>query len=189
MANDMNAARQSAATEIEPEYAPEEIWRQAERFLYREARLLDNEHLQQWLSEMVDKSVRYLIVTCELRYRKERRYQAGAIEAYIYDDNYTFLETRVNQFHSGNQWRADPAERYRRLVTNIEVFVSDRPDEFLVRSNCFAQRARRAYEVDTFVYCREDILSKRGDGPMKLLSRRIDFDERSVGGRNMAMFY
>lgn len=188
MSNDIGVALQAPAAANSPQYAPDEVWREVERFLYREARLLDTECLRQWLEEMVDQSVRYLLVSRELRYRRERRYQQAA-EAFIYDDDYGFLETRVNQFYSGTQWRADPAERYRRLVTNIEVFLGVRPDELLVRSNCFAQRARRAYEIDTFVYCRDDVLVRDAAGGLKLKSRRIDFDERSVSGRNMAMFY
>lgn len=168
------------------DYAPQELFREAELFLYREARLLDTERLSEWLKELVDPSIRYRVISRELRYRKDKRYNAPA-EVFIYDDDYTFLKTRVDQFHNGMQWRVDPPERYRRLVTNIEVFETGKKDEYAVRSNCLAVRSRRAYEIDQFIYCREDVVRRCPIGTLRLVQRRIDFDERSVAGRNMVM--
>ncbi len=166
--------------------APNELWTEAERFLYREARLLDTERLSEWLEKIVDPEIRYQVVSRELRYRKEKRY-AGPAEVFMFDDDFAFLKARVDQFHSGMQWRVDPPERYRRLVTNVEVFQTGTEGELAVRSNCFATRARRAYEIDHFVYCREDLLRRCPFGTLRLVQRRIDFDERSVAGRNLVM--
>lgn len=149
MANDAAPALKIADIDFTQyqDYAPLELWREVELFLYREARLLDTERLSDWLKDIVDPTIRYVITSRELRYRKDKRYTAPA-EVFIYDDDYGYLQARVDQFHSGMQWRVDPPERYRRLVTNIEVFDTGNPDEFAVRSNCLAQRMRRAYEQD-----------------------------------------
>lgn len=188
MANDNSARVVPMASAIlgAEEYAPLESWREIELFLYREARLLDTERLADWLKDIVDPAIRYIITSRELRYRKDRRYAQPA-DVFLYDDNYEFLKTRVDQFHSGMQWRVDPPERYRRLITNIEVFQTASKDEFAVRSNCLAVRSRRAYEIDQFVYCREDRVRRCPLGRLRLCERRIDFDERSVAGRNMIM--
>lgn len=171
---------------VSDDYAAPELFRECELFLYREARLLDTERWQQWLDEMVDPVIRYYVFSRQLRFRKEKRY-AQPDEIAMYDENYEFLRARVSQFYSGNYWRVDPPERYRHIVNNVEAFVTGKADEVRVRSNVFAQRARRAYEVDQFVYCREDVLVRRACGRLKLLSRQIDYDERCVSGRNLVM--
>lgn len=168
------------------DYAPDAGCTEVERFLYREARLLDTERLSDWLEQIVDPGIRYVVTSRELRYRKDHRYSAPPV-VFIYDDDYAFLKARVDQFHSGMQWRVDPPERYRRLVTNIEVFETGKKDEYAVRSNCLGVRSRRAYEIDQFVYCREDVVRRCPIGTLRLVQRRIDFDERSVAGRNMVM--
>lgn len=184
-------ANQAAVTDtseqaVQERYAPEACWREVERLLYREARLLDAECLSDWLHEIVDPTIRYVVVSRELRFRKERRYTRPD-EVFIYDDDYDYLKARVDQFHSDMQWRVDPPERYRRLVTNVEVFETEVAGELSVRSNCLAMRARRAYEVDQFVYCRDDRFRRCALGTLRLVQRRIDFDERSVAGRNLAL--
>lgn len=131
MANDAAVAvKQDTAGTVPPEqYAPDAVWREAERLLYREARLLDTERLSDWLEQIVDPTIRYMVVSRELRFRKEKRYGQPA-EVFMYDDDYGFLKARVDQFHSGMQWRVDPPERYRRLVTNVEVFETGKDGEF-----------------------------------------------------------
>ena len=136
---------------------------------------------------MLDPAIRYVVVSRELRYRKERRYDAPS-EMFLFNDDFTFLKARIDQFNSGMQWRTDPPERYRRLVTNIEVFLTGSKHEFVVRSNVLAQRSRRAYEIDQFTCCREDLVRRDAAGGLRLIQRRIDFDERSVAGRNLLLF-
>lgn len=161
--------------------------REVERLLHREARLLDTEHFSEWLEQVLDPTIRYVVVSRELRYRKERRYDAP-VEMFLFNDDFTFLKARIDQFNSGMQWRTDPPERYRRLVTNIEVFLTGTKGELVVRSNVLAQRSRRAYEIDQFTCCREDLVRRCPAGTLRLVQRRIDFDERSVAGRNLLLF-
>ena len=161
--------------------------REVERLLYREARLLDTEQFSEWLEQVLDPTIRYVVVSRELRYRKERRYDAP-VEMFIFNDDFTFLKARVDQFNSGMQWRTDPPERFRRLVTNIEVFLTGKSVEWIVRSNLLAQRSRRAYEIDQFTCCREDLVRRCPAGTLRLVQRRIDFDERTVAGRNLLLF-
>ena len=163
------------------------VCRAVERLLHREARLLDTEQFSEWLEQVLDPAIRYVVVSRELRYRKERRYGAP-VERFLVNDDYTFLKARLDQFDSGMQWRTDPPERYRRLVTNIEVFLTDSNDDLVVRSNVLAQRSRRAYEIDQFTCCREDLVRRDAAGGLRLVQRRIDFDERSVAGRNLLLF-
>lgn len=168
------------------EYAPWESFREAELFLYKEARLLDTEQFDAWLNDLVDPDIRYLVLSREQRFRKEKRYKLSKYVP-IYDDNFKFLATRVEQYTSKMYWRVDPPEHYRRLVTNIEVFKVDDEELLAVRSNCLASRARRVYEHDMFIYHREDVLRRSNGGELKLLRRCVDVDERCVSGRNLVM--
>lgn len=167
--------------------APEQLRAEAEAFLYREARLLDSEQLREWLGGMIDPDIRYQVWSRQLRLRKDRR-AAGPAEVYIYDDDYRVLEMRVQQFESGMQWRTDPPERLRHLVSNVEAFHGEREGEYRVYSNCLVTRNRRVYEESTFVYGREDVLRRDAEGRLRLLRRLVDYDQRFIEGRNLLFF-
>lgn len=165
-------------------YASDDILKDVERFLLREARLLDTENLREWYEEMLSPDISYVVTTTQLRSRKERRYKHED-KVYLYCDNYQQLGVRVNQFYDPQHWRVDPPEKYCRMVSNIEAFYTDDENKINVRSNCFVSRARRAYEVDHFFYTREDVFHRDASNKLSLLERNIDYPERSVQGRNM----
>ncbi len=168
---------------IEREVAPE-IRDEIERFLFREARLLDTEREREWLETMVDPEISYQVFSRQLRYRKDTR-GSGDKEVYFYDDNYADLTHRVELRETGLQWVSDPPNRLRRIVGNIEGFEGGRAGEYRVHSNCMVSRNRMVYEQMNYVYGREDILRRGPDGRLRLLKRVIDFDERFVRGKNL----
>lgn len=158
-----------------------------ERFLFREARLLNGEDQRTWLTDMVDPDVRYRVFSRELRLRKDRQ-ASGSNRAFIYDEGFSELDARVRQFESGMQWRVDPPERMRYFVSNIEAYAGRTENEFLVFSNCLAIRNRRVYEESHFVYGRQDVLRLDRTGSLRLLSREVDYDQRYIEGRNLLFF-
>lgn len=168
------------------ENVDDETLREVERFLYREARLLDTGQLKLWHTELLSKNIEYIVTTTQLRKRDEKRYKQND-KVYIYCDDYQQLGVRVEQFHDPNHWRVDPPEKYCRMLSNIEAFKAKKEGEIYVRSNCLTSRARRLYEVDQFFYTRDDVLEKDASGELKLLKRNIDYPERSVQGRNMLL--
>lgn len=182
----MMTAERPAAAEVHVA-APAQVRQEIEEFLYREARLLDSERLREWLSGMVDKDIRYQVWSRQLRMRKDKRV-VGPAEIFIYDDDYQVLDMRVQQFESGLQWRSDPPERLRHLVSNVEAFQGERQGEYLVYSNCLVTRNRRVYEESTFVYGREDTLRRDDEGRLRLLHRKVDYDQRFIEGRNLLFF-
>jgi len=167
--------------------APAQVRMEVEAFLYREARVLDAEQWREWLGAMVDKDIRYQVWSRQLRMRKDKRV-VGPAEVYIYDDDYQVLDMRVQQFESGLQWRSDPPERLRHMVSNVEAFQGERQGEYLVYSNCLVTRNRRVYEESSFVYGREDVLRRDSEGRLRLLRRLIDYDQRFIEGRNLLFF-
>lgn len=164
-----------------------DLHREIEAFLYREARLLDTERQREWLEHMVDKAIEYKVWSHQLRFRKDKR-SSGPTDVYMYDDDYRSLDVRVAQFETGLQWRVDPPERVRHIVSNVEAFEGEAKGTYQVFSNCLVIRNRRVYEESTFVYGREDTLRRAGDGRLLLLRRHVDYDQRFVPGRNLLFF-
>jgi 3-phenylpropionate/cinnamic acid dioxygenase small subunit len=158
-----------------------------ERFLYAEARLLMADQQRKWLTTLVHPDIRYQVFVRELRLKKDSRLQRPD-RAYVYDERFSDLDARVRQFETGMQWRVDPPERLRYLISNIEAFQTEKPNDLLVYSNCLAIRNRRVYEESSFVYGRSDILRRNDDGAFRLLSREVDYDQRYIEGRNLMFF-
>lgn len=161
-----------------------EVRDEIERFLFREARLIDTEQEREWLETMVDPEIKYQVFSRQLRYRKDTR-GSGDKEVYFFDDNYADLGHRIGLRETGTQWVADPPNRLRRIVGNIEGFEGVRAGEYQVYSNCMVTRNRMVYERMSYAYGREDILRRGADGKLRLLSRVIDFEERFVRGKNL----
>lgn len=161
-----------------------EVRDEIERFLFREARLIDTEQEREWLETLVDPQIKYQVFSRQLRYRKDTR-GSGDKEVYFFDDSYADLDHRIGLRETGAQWVADPPNRLRRIVGNIEVFEGERTGEYRVYSNCMVTRNRMVYEQMSYAYGREDILRRDADGRLKLLQRVIDFEERFVRGKNL----
>lgn len=164
-----------------------ELHHEIEQFLYREARLLDSEMLREWLDTIVSPDIRYQMVMREERFRKDKS-PVEAREVMPYDDDHAALDLRVKQFETGLQTMMDPPQRMRRVVTNIEAYHRDDEGEFLVYSNGIASRFRRLYEHEQTVFGRKDVLRRGPDGTLRLVSRRIDLDERVVRNKNLLFF-
>ncbi len=163
---------------------PHDVYHEIEQTIYREARLISEERLREWLETMIDKDIVYQAVNRQLRYRKDHRY-GGKEGVFSLNENYFYLEMRVQQAESGMQWTADPRERVRHFINNIEVYESEKPGEYRVFSNCFVVRNRRVYEEMTYSYARNDIWRRGADGQARLLHRLCDIDERFVAGKNL----
>jgi 3-phenylpropionate/cinnamic acid dioxygenase small subunit len=100
---------------------------EARRLVEREARLLDQLRFDDWLS----------MYTAECIYWVPSTPQAGDPRreiAVMFDDRRR-LEDRVYRLRTGFAWSQAPASRTVRLVTNVEVFSTDRDDVRMLRSN------------------------------------------------------
>ncbi len=158
-----------------------------ESLLYREARLLDRNGQRAWLETIVDKDINYQVLVRELRSTRDKNV-AGPDFVNVYDDDYKMLDARVRQTETEMLWRANPPERFRRFVTNIEVYRDGASGRLHVYSNCMVVRNRRIYEQATFVYGREDTFRAGDDGSYRLLKRLVDYDQRFVEGKNLLFF-
>ena len=157
-----------------------------ERFLIREARLLDQGRLHEWLA-MLTPDVRYRLPVQEVRYRKDQKPIGSATGTNVYDDDYRLLEMRVKRMDTGLVWFEDPKSVARRLITNIDAEWSARADEVDVYSTFLVYRNRRQRDEAWLVGCREDRL-RLTDAGWKLADRTILLDQRVVLDKNLHVF-
>ncbi len=98
-----------------------ETQRRVEQFLYREARLLDNERWDDWLALMAE-DIHYWMPTMENRRRADKNGTYAVDRGALYNDNLLDLTRRVTRFKQPTAWAEDPATRHAHVVAGIEVY-------------------------------------------------------------------
>jgi 3-phenylpropionate/cinnamic acid dioxygenase small subunit len=176
------------------------VIREIERFVYREARLLDERRFRDWLTLFTDdihywmaqRTTRYPKVSKAIKLVDENCYDdddlphAGGLA--LYDENLDSLERRVARLETGLAWSEDPPSRTRRLITNIEVEPADRESEVRVYSNFLVYKNRAETEQDFFVGSRKDLL-RCVDGNFKIARRKLILDQTVLLAKNISIFF
>jgi biphenyl 2,3-dioxygenase beta subunit len=178
----------------------EAVTREVERFLYREARLLDERRFREWL-ELFTEDVRYRMAARSNRYPKTSkaiaildpdRYveddRAAEDELALLDESKATLEARVARLETGMAWAEDPPSRTRHLITNIEVEPGTAGGELRVFSNFLVYRSRAELEQDFYVGGRVDLL-RRDAAALKIASRRLTLDQNVLAAKNVSIFF
>jgi 3-phenylpropionate/cinnamic acid dioxygenase small subunit len=178
----------------------DEIIREVEQFLYREARLLDERRFHEWLDLFTD-DVRYWMGARTNRYPRSskaiailspNRYveddQTREDELSILDENKETLAGRVARLDTGMAWAEDPPSRTRHLIANIEVAPGDSMSEIKVYSNFIVYRSRAESEEDFYVGARQDVL-RRIDGAWKIARRKLTLDQNVLSAKNVSIFF
>jgi 3-phenylpropionate/cinnamic acid dioxygenase small subunit len=142
-----------------------------QRFLYREAGLLDRRQYDAWLSLLAD-DVHYRVTAAVAR-------DAGAAAAdyAIIDEHMTGLKSRIDQISNPRLTRAEnPPSMMRRAVSNIEAHHTDAQDEFSVVSYLLAYRSRPSRpEGGFYVAVRYDTM-RRSETDWRLARRNVHLD-------------
>ena len=146
-----------------------------QRFLHREAALLDRREFLAWL-DLVTDDVGYLITM-----QVTRQAEAGAERYAIVDDDAAGLGLRVRQIADGRLTIAEnPPSLTRRFVTNLEASHATPPDTFTVTTNLLVHRVRaRADETGLYVGERHDVL-RRVNGRFLLARRHVHLDQTTL---------
>jgi 3-phenylpropionate/cinnamic acid dioxygenase small subunit len=178
----------------------DEIVREVEQFLYREARLLDERRFHEWLELLTD-DVHYWMGARTNRYPRSSK--AIAIlspnryveddhtredELSILDETKETLGGRVARLDTGMAWAEDPPSRTRHLITNIEVAPAEAGSELKVYSNFIVYRSRAESEEDFYVGGRQDVL-RRVDGAWKIARRKLTLDQNVLSAKNVSIFF
>ena len=178
----------------------EDLIREVEQFLYREARLLDDRRFHDWLELFTD-DVRYWMAARSNRYPKSSkaisildpdRYVeedvAGEDELAILDESKETLSGRVARLDTGMAWAEDPPSRTRHMISNIEIEPGDVESELRVYSNFIVYRSRAETEQDFYVGARRDVL-RRVDGEWKIAHRKMILDQNVLLAKNVSIFF
>jgi 3-phenylpropionate/cinnamic acid dioxygenase small subunit len=178
----------------------EDVSREVEQFLYREARLLDERRFREWLELLTD-DVRYWMGSRRNRYPRSSkaiaildpdRYVENDLtqegELAILEETKQTLSQRVARLDTGMAWAEDPPSRSRHLITNIEVEPGDAANEVKVYSNFMVYRSRAETEQDFYVGARRDLL-RRVAGSWKIADRKIILDQNVLLAKNVSIFF
>lgn len=166
----------------------EELRRQIEDFYYREAELLDDRKLREWLELLAD-DIRYWM---PIRHNPLERPQTPAAElaqpgeGFYFDDTKESLRIRVERAYARNAWAEMPPSRTRHMITNVRV-KSDDGGKIEARSNFLVYRTRMETDQDLFVGMREDLL-RRIDGGFSIARRTIILDQAVLNAKNISIF-
>ena len=178
----------------------EDVTREIEQFLYREARLLDERRFDEWLGLLTD-DIRYWMAARSNRY--PRRSKAIAIldpdryveddiprddELSLLDEDKQSLTGRVRRLDTGMAWAEDPPSRTRHLITNIEVVPAAAASPIQVHSNFIVYRTRAETEQDFYVGARRDLL-RRQEGEWRIAERRVILDQNVLLAKNISIFF
>jgi len=143
---------------------------EVEDLLYREAALLDEWRLDEWLEMLTDDAIYQVPCTgvpeC-----------AARNTLYIIADDALRIRSRVKQLLGKSAWAENPHSRTRRLITNVRIPGAD-GDGILVTANFAVHRMR--YEiVDTYVGRYEYKLARFGN-ELKIRERIAILDNEAL---------
>ena len=163
------------------------VYTQSLQVLYVEARLLDEIRLKEW----GDTLAQDLIYTAPLRETRPVNQQAASVVRtmqHYHDDWRSVMGRIVRLTGTKSAWAEDPPSRTRRLVTNVLVEETDKPQEYSVRSYLLVTRSRFNFdEFDLISAERRDVLRVDGES-FKLARREILLDQAVLGTPNLAIF-
>ena len=163
--------------------------REIEKFLYREAELLDDRRYNDWI-ELIAEDIHYhMPVRRNVKFGEQHRENSDSeSEISWFDEGKRTLAGRVRQINTGLHWAEEPFSRVRHLITNIQVGELD-GDEVPVRSNFYCWTNRLRDEVNVFVGTRQDMLRRDPDTGWKIAKRLILLDQNVLLSKVITTFF
>ena len=160
---------------------------EVEEFLYREASLLDERRLDEWLALLTDDIHYWMPIRRTTTASDVANEFTKPGDTAFFDDDKTTLALRVQRLGVGRAWAEDPPSRTRRLVTNVRIISVD-GSELTVSANFQLYRTRLNSEEDSWVGRREDVL-RRQDGALLLARRHIYLEQTVILSQNMSNLF
>jgi 3-phenylpropionate/cinnamic acid dioxygenase small subunit len=138
---------------------------EAEKVLFREARLLANGDLDTWLTMYTDDAIYWIPSNAD-------DINPMLHVSLVYDDKERMQE-RIWSIQSGVRWAQDPRSRIRHFISNIEVEEDDGA-EAVVSSSYAVFEIRRAVYGDRYFVGRCEHRLRRVDGEWKIARKKIE---------------
>jgi p-cumate 2,3-dioxygenase beta subunit len=152
------------------DHQPLSLQQEIEQFLYREAQLLDEWRLDEWLKLTTDDVVYHVPAT------DAPDGDPDAVVSLI-ADNALWLRSRVEQLMGKSAWAENPRSRTRRLVTNVQI-VGCEGENIQVAANFAVYRIR--HEITDVYVGRYEYRLVRRDGQFRIRERRAILDHEAL---------
>lgn|SRR5487761_1972575 len=144
-----------------------------EQFLYREARMLDERRLEDWIDVLAEDIHYFMPIRRNIKFGDwDLEFSDPEREISYFDEGKDILEGRVRQIMTGVHWAEEPVSRFEHVITNVEV-VSVDGDVVQANSKFFCYQNRQVDEVQIFVGRRYDILRRDAETQFKIVKRTI----------------
>ena len=143
---------------------------EVEDLLYKEAALLDEWRLEEWL-EMLTDDVVYEVPPTDVPEGDSRN------TLFIIADDAVRIRSRVKQLLGKAAWAESPHSRTRRMISNVRVLGAD--GEHIVVTANFAVYRMRYESVDTYVG-RYDLKLARAGKELRIKERRVILDNEAL---------
>ena len=166
--------------------ATNDVYLDIQKRLYQEARLLSAEQYDDWVQMLSDK-LYYRMDMPQKRFREDKAGDRAPAKTPIFNDSLESLKIRIGRFKTGFVWSENPMNSSRHIVSNVEVFNTDKTGQFKVYSVVELHRSRLDSERKRFTVGRKDIWIKSAEG-FQLLERQMTLDDSVVLDSNMNFF-
>ena len=175
--------RRARPTTPTPAQAP---WLDLTQFYIREAWLLDERKLEEWLDLFTDDVLYFMPRRKNVPRREAHRELTPLGDLAILEEDKRYLTMRVARLDSGMAWAEDPPSRTRHLIGNLEATPLD-SGEVQARTAFLVYRSHLETDHQLLSGYREDVL-RRVKGAWKVARRTIVLDANVLLDKNLSVF-
>jgi 3-phenylpropionate/cinnamic acid dioxygenase small subunit len=162
------------------------LWLELMQFYIREAWLLDERKLGEWLDLFTDDVLYFMPRRKNVRRREADREVTRLGDLALIEDDKRYLQMRVARLESGMAWAEDPPSRTRHLIGNL-VVEPQANGEVQAKTAFLVYRSHLETDQQLFAGSREDVL-RQVDGAWKVARRTIVLDANVLLDKNLTIF-
>jgi 3-phenylpropionate/cinnamic acid dioxygenase small subunit len=162
------------------------LWLELTQFYIREAWLLDERKLKEWLDLFTDDVLYFMPRRKNVPRREAQRELTPPGELAILEEDRRYLEMRVARLDTGMAWAEDPPSRTRHLIGNLEAAELD-TGEVQTKTAFLVYRSHLETDHQLLSGCREDVLRKV-NGAWRVSRRTIVLDANVLLDKNLSVF-
>ena len=162
------------------------LWLELMPFYIREAWLLDERKLKEWLQLFTDDVLYFMPRRKNVPRREAHRELTPLGDLAILEEDRRYLEMRVARLDTGMAWAEDPPSRTRHLIGNLEAAPLEN-GEVQARTAFLVYRSHLETDHQLLSGCRDDVLRKV-NGAWKVARRTIVLDANVLLDKNLSVF-
>jgi 3-phenylpropionate/cinnamic acid dioxygenase small subunit len=163
------------------------LWLELMEFYIREAWLLDERRLREWLDLFTEDVLYFMPRRKNVPRRESHREVTPPGDLALLEEDRRYLEMRVARLDSGMAWAEDPPSRTRHLIGNLVVEPLD-GGPVQAKTAFIVYRSHLETDREIVAGCREDVLRPVG-GAWKIAKRTILLDANVLLDKNLSIFF